>query len=122
MIPHFHSDAVPFESLCSLHGWEPRGKKLVPKLGVIDAVIFSIELDLLEIRLRELWDVVDTFLVFEADRTFTGKRKPLFLQENLSRFEWAKEKLVALNLTNVLLENPVKEFENEFNMRKAMTG
>eukprot|EP00727_Mastigamoeba_balamuthi_P003104 m51a1_g12791 hypothetical protein (287) ;mRNA; r:1147-3478 len=53
---------------------------------VVDAVIFSTELDLLEIRLRELWDVVDLFVVIEAPLTFTGLPKPLVLQENIERF------------------------------------
>jgi hypothetical protein len=37
--------------------------------------------DLLEIRLRELHDVVDKFIIMESDLTFTGIQKPLVLQE-----------------------------------------
>jgi beta-1,4-mannosyl-glycoprotein beta-1,4-N-acetylglucosaminyltransferase len=46
-----------------LHGWTERKSK--PE--VWDAVIFSTELDLLEIRMNELDDVVDKFFIVESD-------------------------------------------------------
>ncbi|KAG4070871.1 hypothetical protein HA402_011097 [Bradysia odoriphaga] len=123
IIPHFHSDSVPFSELCQLHGWKERelseGVNIAPK--VIDAVIFSIELDILEIRIRELWDVVDIFLVVEADRTFTGAQKPLFLDENIQRFKFAEEKLRHVVVRNKLNQNPPSNFENEIIMRREMT-
>lgn len=121
LIPHFHSNSVPLSDLCQLHGWKQRtlsGSDNEPK--VIDAVIFSIELDILEIRLRELWDVVDIFLVLEADRTFTGAQKPLVLEENLQRFKFAEEKLRHIVVRKSLKENPSTSFENEIKMRKDM--
>jgi beta-1,4-mannosyl-glycoprotein beta-1,4-N-acetylglucosaminyltransferase len=39
---------------------------------VFDAILFSNEMDMLEIRLRELYDVVDKFVIVESDHTFTG--------------------------------------------------
>lgn len=121
LIPHFHADNVSFQTLCNLHGWSQLVTPTAPK--VIDAVIFSVELDILEIRIRELWDVVDIFLVMEADRTFTGKPKRLFLHENLSRFDWAQEKLRTIALVSGELdEHPKKEFDNEVKMRRKMTN
>lgn len=123
VIPHYYSDSIRTSDLCQLHGWKPRqlieGNPVLPK--VIDAVIFSIEIDILEIRLRELWDVVDIFLVVEADRTFTGLPKPLVLQENLHQFKWAEEKLHAIALRGSLKEHPWNNFENEVIMRQQMT-
>lgn len=123
VIPHFQSDTVPFSELCKLHGWKERlsgdGDVVLPK--VIDAVIFSTELDILEIRLRELWDVVDIFLVLEADRTFTGVTKSLVLEENIERFKFAEEKLHHIAVRNSLKENPVNNFDNEVIMRRDMT-
>eukprot|EP00759_Apiculatamorpha_spiralis_P032082 PhF_6_TR33675/c1_g1_i15/m.49320/K00737/MGAT3; beta-1,4-mannosyl-glycoprotein beta-1,4-N-acetylglucosaminyltransferase len=43
---------------------------------VIDVFTFQSEFDMLELRIQELWDVVDAFLVVEANMTFTGKPKP----------------------------------------------
>lgn len=55
-------------------------------MAVWDTVLLNDELDLLELRLRVLGDVVDRFVVVEADRTFTGAPKPLHLTDNLDRF------------------------------------
>lgn len=56
-------------------------------MKVIDCFPFFNELDLLEIRLNELKDVVDVFILTESPQTFTGKPKPLFFQENKERFK-----------------------------------
>jgi len=44
------------------------------------------ELDLLELRLRELWDAVDAFVVVEAAYSHAGASKPLFFAESAERF------------------------------------
>lgn len=54
---------------------------------IVDVFPFFNELDLLEIRLNELSDVVDKFVLSEATLTFTGDPKPLFYQENKERFK-----------------------------------
>jgi len=88
---------------------------------VIDAIIFSIELDLLEIRLKELWPFVDHFIVLEADRTFTGRQKPLYLNDSLHQFLWAKDKL-RYHFYEGLQELEAGEdpFKNEGKMRKFL--
>ncbi len=43
--------------------------------------MYILFLDLLEIRLRELYDVVDKFLILESDHTFTGMEKPMVLKD-----------------------------------------
>ena len=48
---------------------------------------FFNELDLLELKLEILKDVVDVFMVVESPVTFTGICKPLYFDENRSRFE-----------------------------------
>lgn len=52
-----------------------------------DCFSFFNELDLLEIRLHELNDVVDVFVLIEATRTFQNKPKPLYFAENQERFK-----------------------------------
>jgi beta-1,4-mannosyl-glycoprotein beta-1,4-N-acetylglucosaminyltransferase len=51
-----------------------------------DCFTFFNELDLLEIRLRELSDVVDVFVLAESPWTFQGQPKPLLFDENRHRF------------------------------------
>jgi beta-1,4-mannosyl-glycoprotein beta-1,4-N-acetylglucosaminyltransferase len=45
---------------------------------IYDCFMFCDELDLLEIRLHELADLVDKFVVVEGDLTLSGKPKPVF--------------------------------------------
>ena len=44
---------------------------------VVDVIIFSQEIDALEIRLRELDPVVDKFVVLESSKSFSNLDKPL---------------------------------------------
>jgi beta-1,4-mannosyl-glycoprotein beta-1,4-N-acetylglucosaminyltransferase len=53
---------------------------------VIDCFTFFNELDLLEIRLNELDPVVDTFVLVESVRTFTGESKPSSFTEHKQRY------------------------------------
>jgi beta-1,4-mannosyl-glycoprotein beta-1,4-N-acetylglucosaminyltransferase len=53
---------------------------------IFDCLILHDELDLLELRLRELDRVVDRFVVVEATSTFRGQEKPLHLAESRERF------------------------------------
>ena len=53
---------------------------------IIDAFLFYNELDMLEFRLMELEQVVDKFIIVEANKTFTGNKKPLYFEENKNRF------------------------------------
>lgn len=60
---------------------------------MIDSFLFHDELDILEFRLELLWDKVDAFIIVEADKTHTGKDKPLYFNNNKERFKWAESKI-----------------------------
>src|SRR5678815_5779807 len=61
-----------------------------------DCFIFNDEMELLELRLRELWDVVDYFVLLEHDVSTRGKSKPFLFKMQEERFsQWAK-KLVSV--------------------------
>jgi hypothetical protein len=62
-------------------------------LKVYDCFTFFNELDLLEIRLEELWDVVDYFVLAESNVTHTGMFKPLYFDLNKQRFEKYAQKI-----------------------------
>ena len=55
-------------------------------MRVFDTFIFYNELDLLEIRLRELYDHVDVFVLCESNLTLTNHPKPYIFEENQERF------------------------------------
>ena len=57
---------------------------------IYDCFTFYNEFELLELRLRELDDHVDWFVLVEADRTFQNKEKPLYFTNDLDNPRWAK--------------------------------
>jgi len=61
---------------------------------IYDCFTFFNELDLLEIRLNVLKDVVDKFVLVEADRTFTNRPKPLVFDENKARFAAFSDRII----------------------------
>src|SRR5262249_27168436 len=68
---------------------------------VFDCFPFFNEFDLLEIRLNELSDVVDYFVIAEAKRTFSGNPKPLYFRENRARFSKFLDRIVHITVENV---------------------
>lgn len=68
---------------------------------VIDAFPFHDELDLLEMRLVELYDAVDWFVIVEADVTHQDRPKPAFFREHKERFEAFRDKIVAVWATGL---------------------
>ncbi|QHC35019.1 discoidin domain-containing protein [Komagataeibacter xylinus] len=53
---------------------------------IYDCFLFFNELDLLEIRLHELYDTVDQFVLCESAYTFTGQKKETIFFNNRERF------------------------------------
>ena len=73
---------------------------------IVDCFTFFNELDLLEIRLKELGEVVDRFVLVESTRTFQGKPKPLFFRDNASRFGQFQPKIEHLIVDMPETEDP----------------
>lgn len=63
-------------------------------MKVYDCFAFFNEMDILELRLRELNEVVDYFVLVEATRTFQKKEKPLYFQQNKERFREFLPKII----------------------------
>lgn len=63
---------------------------------VFDTFLFFNEFDVLELRLNELYDVVDFFVILESDKTFTGKPKPFYFDENQARFTKFSKKIINI--------------------------
>jgi beta-1,4-mannosyl-glycoprotein beta-1,4-N-acetylglucosaminyltransferase len=61
---------------------------------IYDCFTFFNELDLLEIRLNELNDVVDKFVVVECTKTHSYKDKPLYYNENKDRYTKFHDKII----------------------------
>lgn len=63
---------------------------------IYDCFTFFNELELLELRLHELADVVDKFVLVEATQTHTNKPKPLYYQENRRLFSAFQDKIIHI--------------------------
>lgn len=68
---------------------------------IVDSFIFLNELDLLEIRLEELYPVVDVFVLVESLKTFSNEDKPLFYGDNKKRFLKYSSKIQHVVLTDL---------------------
>jgi beta-1,4-mannosyl-glycoprotein beta-1,4-N-acetylglucosaminyltransferase len=66
------------------------------KSKIYDCFIFNDELDLLELRLRFLYDSVDYFVICEAPRTLSGNEKKLNYSENKVRYAKYEAKIIHL--------------------------
>jgi beta-1,4-mannosyl-glycoprotein beta-1,4-N-acetylglucosaminyltransferase len=75
-------------------------------MKVFDCFTFYNELDLLEIRLNELNDVVDCFVLVEAEKSHQNKIKPLFFNENKDRYSKFLNKIIHIIVKE-------EEFNNE---------
>lgn len=62
-------------------------------MRVFDCFPIFNEIDLLELRLNELWEVVDVFVIVEAKATFTGNPKPMCLLDNKERLAKYMDKI-----------------------------
>jgi hypothetical protein len=68
---------------------------------IYDCFIFYNELDLLELRLQELYDHVDHFVLVEANRTFQNAEKPLYYKDHAARFEKWADKIIHVEVQDM---------------------
>jgi len=66
---------------------------------VYDCFLFFNELDLLEIRLNVLSEVVDKFVLVEADKTFSNNKKPFYFEDNKERYNRFQDKIIHVKIT-----------------------
>jgi len=69
-------------------------------MKVFDCFTFWHEFLALEIRLEELYEVVDYFIIIESKYTHTGEMKPFYLRENLYKFTKYADKIILVNDVN----------------------
>jgi beta-1,4-mannosyl-glycoprotein beta-1,4-N-acetylglucosaminyltransferase len=137
-IVHYYSEGLTMQERCHAHGWTYTPNKPTSAEGaadtgsdaiamptrkgkVYDAVIFSVELDMLEIRMRELYDVVDHFVILESSRTFTGIPKDAVFQDHRERYSFAEDKIIYKLVPLRELRRGEEPWVNEGAMRDEMT-
>jgi hypothetical protein len=84
---------------------------------IYDGFTFFNEFDLLELRLAELYEHVDYFILVESDHTFTNIPKPYYFEENRQRYSKFLDKIIHVKLRSAKYDNP---WENEFRQRNGI--
>lgn len=69
------------------------------KQKLFDVFLFLNELDLLELRLKTLYPIVDYFIITEISETFSGKSKELIFEKNKARFKEYEKKIIYNSIT-----------------------
>ncbi len=92
--------------------------KLQAAPKIYDCFLFYNEFELLEVRLNELNDHVDKFVLVEACETFRGKPKKFYFEENKHLFEKFKDKIIHVKLTEPFKTE--KLFERERHQRSQV--
>ena len=64
------------------------------KPKIFDVFLFLNELDLLELRFKTLYKIVDYFIITEVDETFSGIKKPLIFRKYIERFKKFEKKII----------------------------
>lgn len=67
-------------------------------MKIIDCFIFYNEFELLHARMHELYDIVDYFVLVEANKTFTGLDKPLLFDQKKELFAKYLDKIIHIKV------------------------
>lgn len=84
---------------------------------IYDCFTFFNELDILEMRLEELYPVVDRFVIVEGSQTFQGADKPDYAWENLHRFENYADKMIFAHCDYSCMPPANSAWDREYGQR-----
>jgi hypothetical protein len=88
---------------------------------IYDCFSFYNELDLLEIRFRELYDHVDHFVISEANTTHSGQAKDFILLDNWERFKPWSDKIIHVKVEDMPGVIDSNCWHNERHQRNCLT-
>lgn len=86
-------------------------------MKIFDCFPFFNELELLELRLESLYDVVDCFVIVEADKTHANEPKPFNFYEHIRDFEKYLPKIHYIMDTSVVEYKGAGDWSLENNQR-----
>lgn len=72
-------------------------------MKIFDCFLFFNELEILELRLMTLSDVVDYFVLVEANKTFTDNKKDFLFEKNKNLYKKYLDKIIHIKVDNVPL-------------------
>jgi len=87
-------------------------------MKIIDCFIFYNELDMLELRLTELNDIVDYFVLVECTKTHSNSDKELYFENNKTRFSKYLDKIVHIIVKDNIPQS--SSFDREIYQRNCI--
>ena len=91
------------------------------KSKIFDCFCFFNELELLELRLMELSDIVDFFVIAEANKTFVGNNKEFIFEKNKRKFKKYLNKIIYVKVTDLPSPTPENVWIAEHFQRNAIS-
>ena len=85
---------------------------------IYDCFTFYNELDLLELRLAELYNKVDHFVIVESNQTFTNNKKTFNFEHNKTRYTKYLDKIIYIKVED--MPNSENPWDNEHHQRNAI--
>ena len=89
-------------------------------MKIFDCFPFFNELEILELRLMELYDVVDYFVIVEANKSHNGTTKEFVFEKNKDRFKQYLDKIIYVQVTDMPEYNPNDVFKLEYFQRNQI--
>ena len=83
-------------------------------MKIIDCFMFYNEMDILKYRIEILSPIVDYFILVESTKTFVGKTKPLYYQDNIELFKKYQDKIIYICDTE-FNSNPKFNYSRNYN-------
>lgn len=88
---------------------------------IIDCFTFFNEIDLLEVRIKYLYEIVDFFIIIESNITFTGNQKRMNFEYNKDRFKKYSDKIIYCSLDMAMINfNSNSPWEKEIFQRNSL--
>ena len=90
-------------------------------MKVYDCFTFYNEFELLELRLKSLWDVADFFIIVEADKTLNNKPKPFYFAERKNDFAEFLPKIRNIKIKMDIPYRGTGDWSIEYAQRNAIS-
>jgi beta-1,4-mannosyl-glycoprotein beta-1,4-N-acetylglucosaminyltransferase len=84
---------------------------------IFDCFLFYNEVELLELRLMELYDTVDYFVIVEANKTFKNNPKPYYFDINKNMYKDYSDKIIHLKYDNPPSSSQQNIWQTEYSQR-----
>ena len=91
----------------------------IENIKILDSFIFFNEIDIAYIHIKELYDVVDKFIIIESNKSFSGKSKELNFKNNIEKYNNLLDKILyfSIDMSNI---NDTNRWKYEFYQRESL--